>query len=422
MPRRPDAPTAPTHVKHLVPDPQNRRKHNPRNLGMVVDALQQVGAARSIVIDEDNVILAGNGVTEAAAEAGITKVRVIDAAGDELIAVRRSGLTAEQKRALAIFDNRTGELAEWNAEQLQADADAGLDLKPFFSDEELAAILASEATQVAGQTDPDDVPAVRATDITPGDLFQLGRHRLLCGDSTSVGAIEKLMCGEKAALIATDPPYGVAYGVETGTKGTYRPIANDDNDGPKLQAFLEEVFRTALPFLRDDAAWYLWHAQLTQGFFAAAAAAAAAAVRIHRQIIWVKPSLVLGHGDYHWQHELCFYGWREGNRARWFGDRSQTTVWEVGRENDKVHPTQKPVELFARPMRFNTIQGEVCFEPFSGSGSQLLAAEQQGRRCCAVELDPQYVQVAIDRWEAFTGQKAVKVGEVSTGNNGPATP
>jgi site-specific DNA-methyltransferase (adenine-specific) len=153
-------------------------------------------------------------------------------------------------------------------------------------------------------------------------------------------------------------------------------MANDENDGPRLQAFLESAFQAAIPHLRADAAWYLWHAQMAQGFFAAAAAAAAAAqVKVHRQIIWVKPSLILGHGDYHWRHELCFYGWREGNRCRWFGDRCQTTVWELGRENDGMHPTQKPVELFAWPMQFNTEPGDLCYEPFSGSGTQLCAAE-----------------------------------------------
>lgn len=201
--RRPNA--TPRHVSDLVPDPENRRKHNARNLGMVVDALQHVGAARSIVIDEDNVILAGNGVTEAAGQAGITKVRVVEAKGDEIIAVRRSGLTAEQKRALAIYDNRAGELAEWNPEQLRADVDAGLDLHPWFSTAELASVLPKDVK--AGRTDPDEVPAERPTDIAVGDMFELGRHRVICGDSTIHETVERVV-GDHADIAFTSPPYG----------------------------------------------------------------------------------------------------------------------------------------------------------------------------------------------------------------------
>ena len=200
----------PVDIKDLVPDPVNRRVHNARNLGMVAAALQHVGAARSIVIDEDNVILAGNGVTAAAAEAGITKVRIIDAAGDELIAVRRSNLTPDQKRALAIYDNRTGELATWNVDQLGADEDAGLPLKPFWTAEELAALRLQSAAK-AGLTDPDAVPVKRPTGIVAGELFELGGHRLLCGDSTARGDVAGVLGNVAPVLMVTDPPYGVEY-------------------------------------------------------------------------------------------------------------------------------------------------------------------------------------------------------------------
>ena len=230
-----------------------------------------------------------------------------------------------------------------------------------------------------------------------GQLWVAGKHRLLCGDSTSEADVTRLMGGKKAVLFATDPPYGVAYADETGesAKKKHSKIANDENDGPKLQAFLESVFQVALGHLVPRAAWYLWHAQLTQGFFAAAAAAAH--VKVHRQIIWVKPSLILGHGHYHWRHELCFYGWVEGKMPPWYGDRAQTTVWEIGRETSDLHPTAKPVELFARPMRFNTRKGEVCYEPFAGSGTQLIAAQQLDRICYGMELEPKYVAVALER-------------------------
>jgi len=413
-----------SHIKDLVPDPQNRRKHNPRNIGMVVDALHQVGAARSIVIDEDNVILAGNGVTEAAAEAGITKVRVVDVAGDELVAVRRIGLTVEQKRTLAIADNRAAELAEWDSEQLAADVADGLSLQPWFSDEEQAALLAKHLPPVDGLTDPDAVPAERATDIKPGDLFQLGRHRLLCGDCTDPTLVERLMDGARAGLMNTDPPYGVTYANDDRPNpGVAKPrVANDTLEAENLQRFLESAFGMAkLVALAENAAWYMWHAHLTQGYFAAAAAAAAADVILHRQIIWVKPVLLLGRGHYHWKHEPCFMGWVDGHQPPDYGlgqgERTQTTIWEIAHvtqaeRKEFNHSTPKPVGLFTIPIVKHLRGGESCYEPFAGSGPQFIAAEQHGVACHGTELEPRFCQVIIDRWEAFTGLHVEKLGEV----------
>jgi DNA modification methylase len=393
---------------------------------MVSDALREVGAARSIVIDEDNVILAGNGVSEAAAEAGITRVQVVDVDGSTLVAVRRRGLTAEQKRALAIYDNRTGELATWDFEQLQADVDAGLSLQPFWTEAEQAALL--QKGPKAGRTDPDDVPAERATDIQRGDLFELGGHRLLCGDCTDPIGVERLMAGARAGLMNTDPPYGVTYANdERPNPGVAKPrvakprVANDTLSEDALQRFLESAFGVAkLIALGDSAAWYLWHAHLTQGYFAAAAAAAAADVILHRQIIWVKPVLLLGRGHYHWKHEPCFMGWVDGHQPPDYGlgqgERTQTTVWEIDQvtraeRKEFNHSTPKPVGLFSIPIVKHLLSGEACYEPFSGSGPQFIAAEQHRVSCYGLELEPRFCQVIIDRLEAFTGQKAVKVGE-----------
>lgn len=251
--------------------------------------------------------------------------------------------------------------------------------------------------------------------VEPGQVWRLGVHRLMCGDSTSAEDVARLMAGERSALMNTDPPYGVDYGglvasraAAGGSSKTYDPIENDELDGAALQVFLEAVIRTAVAgALSEKPAFYLWHPMLTQGTFFAAAAAAAADILIHRQIVWVKPSLILGRGDFHWRHELCFYGWIRGRRCAWLGDRAQTTVWEVGRESDGLHPTQKPVELFERPLRYHTQLGDVCYEPFSGSGSQLIAAERTGRRCFAMELAPKYVAVGIQRWVDATGGKPV---------------
>lgn len=410
----------------LTPDPANRRTHSPRNLGMLVDALKVVGASRSIVVDETGMILAGNGVVEAASAAGLSKVQIVEADGETIIAVRRRGLTAAQKRQLAIYDNRTAELAEWNVDQLAADLQNGEDLTAFFLPDELASILGTGAK--AGQTDPDAVPAVRATEIQRGDLFELGAHRLLCGDCTTATDVALVMNEQHAQLMNTDPPYGVnydhqdahdakndAYG-ETKQYRTFQKITGDELTGEYLQRFLETAIRVAVPHLVKNAAFYLWHPMLTQGTFFAAAAAAAADILIHRQIIWVKPHFIFGRGDYHWKHELCFYGWQRGFRPPFYGERNQDTVWLLAEgggtiRKDQDHPTQKPVALFEPPILNHTRAAEWAYEPFAGSGSQLIACEQHARRCVALEIEPPYCQVILDRWEAFTGQRAVKVGE-----------
>lgn len=256
-----------------------------------------------------------------------------------------------------------------------------------------------------------------------GKLVLKSQHRLLCGDSTKAEDVARVMGGEQGKLANTDPPYGVAYTDEArvlAERAHGRPeretkwedgIENDDLlDGEKLQAFLESAIRCAVPHLVDNAAWYLWHPMLTQGTFFAAAAAAAD-ILIHRQIIWAKPSMLFGFGDYHWQHELCFYGWRRGNRPEFLGQRNQTTLWSMKHDTsngNREHPTQKPLDLFAIPIRNHTREGDVVYEPFSGSGSQIIAAEQLSRRCYAIEISPAYVDVAVKRWETLTGRKAVR--------------
>jgi DNA modification methylase len=398
----------PQHIKDLVPDPENRRAHNPRNLGMVVEALHQVGAARSIVIDEDNVILAGNGVTEAAAEAGITRVRVVEADGQELIAVRRVGLSPDQKRALAIYDNRTGELATWNVEQLAADHEAGLSLQPFWMPEEEATLLTTHAVK-AGQTDPDDVPAARATGIQRGDLFELGRHRLLCGDATAPADVARVLGDITPRLMVTDPPYGVEY------DPTWRAAAGLNHNTEKLGRVANDDradWQDAWALFPGSIA-YVWHAGLKASIVEASLAVSGFELR--GQIIWAKDRMALSRGDYHWQHEPCWYAVRQGMPGHRTDDRTQTTLWTIPARDDAGHGhgTQKPVACMRRPMENH--EAPDVYDPFAGSGTTLIAAEQLGRRCFALELEPRYVQVAIDRWEQFTGAKAVKVGEAVDG-------
>ena len=217
----------------LRPDPKNRRAHTPRNLEMLADALRDVGASRSIVIDETGEILAGNGVVEAASRVGLTKLQIVDVDGETLVAVRRTGLTDEQKRALAMFDNRTAELSTWNADQLRLDAAGGLNLKPYWTDREMAKLLGGEVA-VEGHTEPDAVPPERATTIVRGDVFDCGRHRVLCGDSSDPAAIARLMGDETAALVWGDPPYGIALDAATADRriGFYGGSAIDERSAP----------------------------------------------------------------------------------------------------------------------------------------------------------------------------------------------
>jgi DNA modification methylase len=376
---------------------------------MVAEALQEVGAARSIVIDEDNLILAGNGVTEAAAAAGITKLRVIDVAGDTLVAVRRSGLTPAQKRALAIYDNRTAELAEWNLEQLAEDLKNGEDLSAFFLDDELATLLPTPGTP--GLTDPDDVPEPRATDIVLGDVFTLGRHRLICGDCTQPAAVEAVRAGVSPHLMVTDPPYGVNYDPDwrnradraSGEAIGARAVGTVDNDH-------RADWRAAWALFEGEVA-YVWHAGTKASIVSESLQECGFEIRA--QIIWAKSRLVISRGHYHVQHEPCWYAVRKSGTGHWAGDRTQTTLWPIPHtKSDTGHSTQKPVECMRRPIANNSAPGQAVYDPFVGSGTTIIAAEQTGRACYAIELNPSYVQVTIDRWEAFTGETAVKAGVV----------
>ncbi len=371
---------------------------------MIEKSLQEVGAARSIVIDEDNNILAGNGMVEAAGNAGIEKLRIVETDGNEIVAVCRRGLTADQKKKLALYDNRTAELADWDVDVLK-DFSLDTDLSGLFTKKELIEIGFDEKEIVE-----DEIPEVpKVAKTVKGDLYELGRHRLLCGDSTNSDDVARLMDRKKAVLFATDPPYGIDYS-NSGTnssslKGIWDDIKFDDLRDLKLQEFLHACFISWLPFLEENAAWYLWHAHLTQGFFAAAAAAAD--VILHRQIIWVKPQLIMGMGMFHWKHEPCFMGWRKGPKPPWYGDRKQTTVWEIGYEGNrnkgsgKEHPTQKPVEIFARPINYHTKENEIVADPFLGSGTQLIAAEQTNRICYGMEISEVYNDVIVKRYAKF---------------------
>lgn len=257
--------------------------------------------------------------------------------------------------------------------------------------------------------DDEEVPAPPETPIVrPGELFILGDHRILCGDSTVESDVARLMNGEHASVWLSDPPYGISYvdkvAQEKGQAIGYKPIANDELEDKALYDFILKVITVSLPHMKKGFAFYMWHAMKMQAYFSQAAAAAG--ILFHRQIIWVKPQFVFGRGHYHWRHELCLMGWLQGNEPPFYGSKNQSTVWEVGRENDKIHPTQKPIDLWKPSILNHTNEGEIVYEPFSGSGSNLMACEQTKRRCFAMELEPTYVQVAIERWQNATGKIA----------------
>jgi DNA modification methylase len=501
-------------LDELVPDPKNRRVHNPRNLGMIADALRAVGAARSIVIDEHNTILAGNGVTEAAREAGITRVRIIDAAGDELIAVRRSDLSDLQKRDLALFDNRTGELATWNTEQLREDREAGLSLRPFWTPEELAKLLASKT----GRSDPNEIPAERATSIVLGDVFELGEHRLLCGDTVDPAAVARVVGGRSLTMLHADPPYGMGKEADG--------IANDNLYDDKLDAFQVRWWRAWRPALADNGSAYIWgNAPDLWRLWWRGGLGDDGDLIVRNEIVWDKGSafgmssegghsfppaserclfLMLGQQflgnqnieDYfegyeplrswlaaerdragftnadvnkltrtnmagHWFTKSQFapiskkhyetLAEAAAGRAfvepydelfnRIFGDvrgdgnahrrelserlresrtyfdnthDTMTDVWRFPRVHGDErfgHATPKPVAMVARALLSSSRSEDVIGVPFGGTGPEVIAAEQWSRRCAIVEIEPIYCQVIVDRWEAFTGRKAAKVGE-----------
>lgn len=388
----------------------------------VAKSIQEFGFGAPLICRSDGTLIAGDTRIQAAHKLGLktVPVRVMDHLSDD------------EAAALALADNRLAERAKWSEPGLGAvlqRLSADLRLATGFSARESLRLVGMLEEQQRAPTDLKDDVAPEPNEklrkkwgVRKGDLWTVGASRILCGDSLIAADVERLMAGEKAILLNTDAPYGIDYTAQAGPKvgslanrgqGNQRGRGKDGKStherfgdiagdglttGPALQAFLERAFKTALPHLEPNAAWYLWHPMLTQGTFFAAAAAAADVV-IHRQIVWAKPRMLLTRsGMYHWRHELCFYGWVRGNQPPWLGDKKQTSVWEIGRDGDAVmHPTQKPLELFQKPISNHTKPGELCLELFSGSGSQVLAAEITGRRCAAMELDPKYVAVLLER-------------------------
>jgi len=384
-------------VDKLIPYAKNSRTHSPEQVGQIAASIKEFGFRNPILVDGVGII-AGHGRLMAAQKLGLDKVPTIDC----------SDMTESQKKAYIIADNKLAMNAGWDNAmltiELQGLEDEGFDLTlTGFDDKELDALLnVIEGTD--GLTDENAVPDVPEEPKTKlGDIYILGNHRLMCGDSTSIDSVEKLMNGQLADQLVTDPPYNIAY--EGGSKKREQ-IKNDEMADEEFRQFLKDVYIAANAVMKAGAVFYIWHAD-TEGYnFRGAARDMGWKVR--QTLIWNKDNSAFGRSDYHWKHEPCLYGWKEGAAHLWAADRKQTTVIECKRPSKSdLHPTMKPVELMEYQILNNTKGSDIVLDLFGGSGSTMIAAEKIGRKSCLMELDPKYCDVIVKRWEDFTGQKAV---------------
>jgi DNA modification methylase len=393
-------------VERLLPYAANARTHPDDQVAQIAGSIAEFGFNVPCLVDERGVLIAGHGRLLAARKLGITDVPVI----------RLDHLTDAQARAFRIADNQIAVNAGWDDATLSAELarlkEDGVDLELLgFPESELDRLLDWFGGEPGADGDEDDVPEPPAVPVTrPGDLWVLGDHRLLCGDATVATDVERLLGGAVPHLMVTDPPYGVDYDPawrnEAGVSATARTgkVSNDDRAD----------WREAWTLFPGDVA-YVWHAGVHARTVAESLEAAGFPVR--SQIIWAKPRFVLGRGDYHWQHEPCFYAVRKGATGHWQGARDQSTLWTIGatghEDEATVHGTQKPVECMRRPIVNNSAKGEAIYEPFVGSGTTIIAAETVERHCLAMEIDPRYCDVVVDRWQRFTGETAMLEGDGS---------
>jgi len=408
-------------LSEIKPYDRNPRS-NDAAVGPTANSIKEFGFQAPIIVDKDGVIIAGHTRYKAAKRLGMDTVPVVVAAE----------LTPEQVTAYRIADNSTGEIAQWELDLLAGElatidydmAEFGLDVELHSADEEV-------------KEDDYEVELTEAPITKPGDVWLLGDHRVMCGDSTSAQDVARLMDGTLADLLLTDPPYNVNYEGSNGKK-----IENDNMAESQFQQFLLQAYSRAFDACRTGAAAYIFHADTEGEAFRAMFREAGWA--LHGCLIWVKNSLVLGHSDYQWQHEPCLYGWKPGAGHYFVNDRSLTTViddakpadlkhmkkeelldWAIKAQefldrtpstvircdkpkaNDE-HPTMKPVTLCGRFIRNSSKPGQLVLDLFGGSGSTLIACEQLSRQCFMMEYDPRYVDVIVDRWQQFTGETATR--------------
>jgi DNA modification methylase len=390
-------------VADLIPYAANSRTHSDAQVAQIAASIKEFGWTNPILIDDDNTIIAGHGRLLAARKLGM----------EEVPAIILDHLTKAQQRALVIADNQLALNAGWDMDMLKAEIE-DLNLENFdinllgFDEKFLDGLLEPEPT--AGLTDEDAVPEVPEIPKTvPGDVWVLGNHRLMCGDSTSIDAVEKLMDGQQANMLHTDPPYGVDY----------EGVPNDHLKDAQLEKFLVDALTNSYAVLHPGSNVYVWHADITAFEFISAFRLSGFKQARPSTIQWVKPSLTMSQGDYHSQNEPCLFGWKEGSGRVRVKDRKQTTIWHCDRTKEaKVHPTMKPVELCQRAIENSSVANCIVLDVFGGSGSTLIACEKTNRHARLMELDPKYCDVIVKRWQDFTGKEAVhaETGETFNGS------
>lgn len=390
-------------IGEIIPYARNSRTHSEEQVAQIAASIKEFGWTNPVLIDEENGIIAGHGRLAAARKLGHTEIPVIEL----------TGLSEAQKRAYVIADNKLALNAGWDTEMLVNELRdlEGMDIDlalTGFSADELNDML---AVKEEGLTDEDAAPPPPEEPITkPGDIWILGKHRLMCGDSTSIDHLERLCDGQAVDMWLTDPPYNVAY--EGKTKDALT-IQNDSMGDDQFRQFLRDAYVAADAVMKPGAVFYIWHADSEGYNFRGAAQDAGWKVR--QCLIWKKSTMVMGRQDYHWKHEPCLYGWKDGAGHLWAADRKQTTILEFDKPSrNGEHPTMKPVALFEYQMLNNTKGGDIVLDSFGGSGTTLIAAEKNGRYARLMELDPKYCDVIVKRWEEFTGKKAHLLEE----NNG----
>lgn len=400
-------------IDALIPYARNSRTHSDAQVAQIAASIKEFGFTNPVLIDAGGGIIAGHGRVLAARKLGLTDVPCI----------RLDHLTDAQKRAYVIADNRLALNSGWDTEMLKVEfadlQELGFDLElTGFDLDEIKELLAPVGTE--GLTDPDEAPPLPENPRTvPGDIWVMGKHRLLCGDSTSVTDLEKLTDGQLVDMWLTDPPYNVAY--EGKTKDALK-IKNDEMGDDQFRQFLRDAYTAADMVMKPGAVFYIWHADSEGYNFRGAAQDAGWKVR--QCLIWKKSSMVMGRQDYHWKHEPCLYGWKEGAGHLWAADRKQTTILEFEKPSrNGEHPTMKPVALFEYQLLNNTKGGDQVLDSFGGSGTTLIAAEKNGRVARLMELDPKYCDVIVKRWQDFTGKIAIHAetgepfAEVTNGKN-----
>lgn len=368
----------------------NAKLHPQEQIDQIKQSIKEFGFNDPLAIDENNMIIEGHGRYEALKQLGYTEVNCI----------RLSHLDDEQKRAYILVHNKLTMNTDFDMDTLLVELGdiKGIDMNSFGFDFNFG-----EEKEIVD--DDFEIELKETTNSKIGDIYQLGRHRLMCGDSTKQEQVEELMNGQLVDLLLTDPPYNVAYKGKTKDALT---IENDSMDNESFRLFLSDAFKSADAVMKKGAVFYIWHADSEGYNFRGACFDVGWQVR--QCLIWNKNVMVMGRQDYHWKHEPCLYGWKEGASHLWASDRKQTTILNFDKPTRNAeHPTMKPVPLFDYQIQNNTKGNNIILDLFGGSGTTLIAAEQNGRCAYLMEYDPKYVDVIIERWEKLTEQKAIKI-------------